>query len=81
MHRLIEKLQKLPQKFPSIIDDAGKPAPADVEFGFLKGKLQLFQLRPFLQNHEVQGMDYLINMDKSLHGKSHIKVDMSGVPK
>ena len=52
-----------------------------MEFGFLNGELQLFQLRPFLQNHSVQGKGYLVNMDKALHGTADIKVDMTGVPK
>ena len=78
--QMIQFAKELPQKFPSIVDDAGKPAPADVEFGFLNGELHLFQLRPFLQNHTVQGKSYLVNMDKALHGTADIKVDMTGVP-
>jgi hypothetical protein len=79
--QLIQFSKELPQKFPSIVDDAGKPAPADVEFGFLNGELHLFQLRPFLQNHTVQGKSYLVNMDKALHGTADISVDMRGVAK
>lgn len=78
--QMIQFAKELPEKFPSIVDDAGNPAPADVEFGFLKGELHLFQLRPFLQNHSVQGTSYLVNMDKALHGTADIKVDMTGVP-
>ena len=79
--QMIEFAKELPQKFPSIVDDAGNPAPADVEFGFLDGELHLFQLRPFLQNHSVQGTAYLVNMDKALHGTADVKVNMTGVPK
>jgi len=78
--QLIQFARELPQKFPSIVDDAGNPAPADVEFGFLDGELHLFQLRPFLQSHKVQGTDYLINMDKALYTTANIRVDMNGVP-
>lgn len=78
--QLIQFAKELPVKFPSIVDDKGQPAPADVEFGFLDGELHLFQLRPFLQSHQVQGTDYLINMDKSLHTTADIRVDMNGVP-
>ena len=79
--QMIQFAEELPKKFPSIVDDAGNPAPADVEFGFLKGKLHLFQLRPFLQNYSVQGTAYLVNMDKALQGTADIKVDMTGVAK
>ena len=79
--QMIQFAKELPVKFPSIVDDEGNPAPADVEFGFVKGELHLFQLRPFLQNHKVQGSAYLVNMDKALRGISNVTVDMTGVPK
>ncbi len=78
--QLIQFARELPDKFPSIVNDAGNPAPADVEFGFVDGALNLFQIRPFLDNQNVQGMAYLINMDKSLNSSSTVKVDMNGVP-
>ena len=46
--QVIEFTRQLPSKFPSITDDEGNTAPADVEFGFVDGQLRLFQLRPFL---------------------------------
>lgn len=79
--QLISFAKGLPKKFPSIVDDQGRPAPADVEFGFLDGKLHLFQLRPFLQNDQVQGLSYLVNMDKALHKNADTKVNMLARPK
>ncbi|RKZ91237.1 MAG: phosphoenolpyruvate synthase, partial [Gammaproteobacteria bacterium] len=79
--QLIVFSKELLVKFPPIVDDKGKRAPADVEFGFLDGKLQLFQLRPFLQSDKAQANQYLIEMDKSLQGTMDRKVDMKGVPK
>ena len=78
--QLIQFAKELPGNFPAIVDDKGNPAPADVEFGFLNGELQLFQLRPFLQSGKVQGSDYLMNMDKALQGKMNQQVNMNGVP-
>ena len=78
--QMIQFARELPIKFPSIVDDQGNPAPADVEFGFVNGELHLFQLRPFLQNHKVQSTSYLVNMDKALRGNSDIMVNMAGVP-
>ena len=78
--QLIAFSKDLLVKFPGIVDDKGTRAPADVEFGFLDGQLQLFQLRPFLQSDQAQANQYLIEMDKSLKGNMDRKVDMKGVP-
>ena len=51
--QLINLAQDLPQRYPSILDAGGNPAPADIEFGFVKGKLQLFQIRPFLESAQA----------------------------
>jgi len=78
--QVIDFAQHLPEKFPSITDDEGNPAPADVEFGFLNGDLRLFQLRPFLDSKMAMGINYLQQMDARLKNTSSIKVDMKGVP-
>jgi hypothetical protein len=80
IQQLIAFSRALPQRFPSITDDQGNPAPADIEFGFLDGKLQLFQLRPFLESRKARGSNYLSNMDQSLQGTLDRTVDMQGVP-
>ncbi len=77
--QLIQFAKELPDTFPSIIDDKGNPAPADVEFGFYNGKLQLFQLRPFLQSRKAQNSSYLVAMDKALQNNIDGLVKMSEV--
>ena len=81
IRQLIEFTNSLPTRFPPIVDDRGNPAPADVEFGFLGGKLQLFQLRPFLESRNARGSQYLATMDKALGDTSGIRVDMNGRPR
>jgi hypothetical protein len=81
VRQLITFAGELPQRFPSILDDTGKPAPADVEFGFLAGKLQLFQIRPFLESRRARGSRYLNRMDSTLDATLSQTVDMRGVPK
>jgi hypothetical protein len=71
---------ELPQKFPPITDDAGRPAAADVEFGFVDGQLRLFQIRPFLESSSAQGNSYLMEMDRSLGVSLDRNVDLTGVP-
>jgi hypothetical protein len=78
--QLVRFAKELPDRFPPITDDQGKPAPADIEFGFLDGKLQLFQLRPFLESRKARGSGYLSDMDKSLQGAMDKTVNMLEVP-
>lgn len=64
--QLIEFAEGLPQRFPTIVDAAGNPAPADIEFGFLKQKLRLFQIRPFLESAQARQNDYLTGLDRDM---------------
>jgi hypothetical protein len=64
--QLIGLARSLPGKYPQLLDAQGRPAPADIEFGFLDGKLMLFQIRPFLQNQAVMRNQYLAQMDVAL---------------
>ncbi len=78
--QLIELAKVLPQRFPSIIDTHGQPAPADIEFGFLDGQLKLFQIRPFLESRQARGNSYLTSLDKSLKDLHSVQVTMSEAP-
>jgi hypothetical protein len=80
IEQLIRFAKALPQRFPAIADDRGNPAPADVEFGFIDGKLRLFQIRPFLESREARGSEYLSRMDEALNGGAGGMVDMRQVP-
>ena len=75
--QLIQFAKEIPNTFPLIVDDEGNTAAADVEFGFYKGKLQLFQLRPFLHSKKAKSNSYLISMDKALHGYMDRLVSMT----
>ncbi len=78
--QLITLAKQLPDRFPPIVDDDGNPAPADIEFGFLDGKLQLFQLRPFLESRDNRGGAYLRDMDSALKQRLDKNVNMKEVP-
>jgi hypothetical protein len=80
IQQLREFARSLPQRFPPITDDAGNPAPADVEFGFLDGQLRLFQLRPFLDSATVGRNSYLQQMDARSGLDLQRRVDMAGRP-
>ena len=64
--QLVKLARDLPKRYPAIVDDAGKPAPADIEFGFVQGKLALFQLRPFLESGAARQNVYLAQMDREM---------------
>jgi hypothetical protein len=80
IRQLITLARELPRQFPAITDDAGTPAPADIEFGFLNGRLQLFQLRPFLESRQARGNSYLNQMDQSLAASLNSNVNLLEVP-
>ena len=64
--QLIELARELPQRYPYIVDAAGNPAPADIEFGFVKDRLQLFQIRPFLESAQARSNEYLNALDQEM---------------
>lgn len=68
---------ELPVRFPPITNDAGQPAAADVEFGFVDGRLRLFQIRPFLESRSARGNAYLVEMDRALTSalKREVRLD------
>ena len=80
IEQLIRFARELPERFPPITDEQGHPAPADVEFGFLNGELQLFQLRPFLESRRAQGTDYLAGMDAARQDDLNRTVNMQEIP-
>ena len=80
IRQLIEVSGEIPRKFPPITDEQGRPAPADVEFAFVDGKLQLLQIRPFLESRKARGSSYLRAMDRSVRQRGASIVNMTEVP-
>jgi len=72
--------EELPARFPPITDDAGNPAAADVEFGFVDGQLRLFQIRPFLESRSARGNALLVNMDQALASAMEREVNLEEIP-
>ncbi len=78
--QLIELARELPRRFPGIVDAAGNPAPADIEFGFLKGQLRLFQLRPFLESARARSSGFLHTMDQDVRKQTNTRVSLHAIP-
>jgi hypothetical protein len=81
IRQLIGISTEIPEKFPPIVDDQGRPAPADIEFAFVDGKLQLLQIRPFLESRKAKGSGYLMRMDEGLTASRGKTVNLNEVPR
>jgi phosphoenolpyruvate synthase/pyruvate phosphate dikinase len=77
---LINFAGSVPDRFPRFKDTAGQPVPADIEFGFYKNKLVLFQVRPFLESSRARQSLYLNRLDQHLINKQSITIDLDGIP-
>lgn len=70
---------QLPARFP-LRDAEGHPLPADVEFGFIEGRLALFQIRPYQQSREARRNRFLLDLDRPLREREGQRVHLGGQP-
>ena len=77
---LITLAVELPRRFPAIVDANGVATPADIEFGFLDGRLMLFQIRPFLESASAQSSAYLKELDRGMRDLESMSVNMTEIP-
>ena len=77
---LAEFAREVPRAYPELHDDQGKTTPADVEFGFVAGKLMLQQIRPFLQNRAAASQGHLAKMDQGLRERDGKRVPLDERP-
>lgn len=78
--KLAQFARRLPKEYVELHDDQGHATPADIEFGFVNGRLMLQQIRPFLQNRSASRQTYLQKMDAQLRKNDSIKVDLEDRP-
>ncbi len=79
--QLVALAHALPGRFPPLLDATGQPAPADIEFGFYNGQLQLFQIRPFVRNAAALRNRVLADMDRAGEAQRILQsVDMHAIP-
>ena len=78
--QLIRLAQDLPRRWPYILDTDGNPIQADIEFGFSKSKLQLFQIRPFLESIQARSNDYLNSLDQDMSSQLDRTVKLEDKP-
>jgi hypothetical protein len=77
---LVDFARALPQTYPPLLDGDGRAVPADIEFGFVAGRLMLFQIRPFLDSAAARHNRYLTQMDAGLRESAALRVDLGAIP-
>ncbi len=80
IRQLIDLARELPRWFSSLPGTRREPESADVEFGFLDGKLSLFQIRPFVDNSAASKNSYLLSMDASAARTEKLPVRLAQKP-
>jgi hypothetical protein len=78
--KLVQLAAELPQRFPLIQDAQGRPAPTDIEFGFVQGRLVLFQVRPFLESARARQNLFLNRIDEAVKLQAPRTVDLNEIP-
>jgi hypothetical protein len=78
--QLVEFARELPDRMPALQGEHGRTLPADVEFGFVKGKLALFQIRPLVDSPVARRNAFLASLDWRLQGRDERMIDLAQVP-
>lgn len=65
------------RKYPPEMAPDGTKLPWDIEFGFERGSLRLFQIRPLARFREIQTLERLSRLDA---GSSPVEVSLDGQP-
>jgi hypothetical protein len=77
---LMNFARMVPERFPKLQDAQGQPVPADIEFGFYRNRLMLFQIRPFLESIKAQQNLFLNNLDSRLQQHHPKRVNLDEIP-
>jgi phosphohistidine swiveling domain-containing protein len=80
IRQLLAFVERLPGWFVNLPEAERAEAVADVEFGFVDGKLYLFQIRPFVQSKGAERSSYLRSLDAGLDTTAGRMIDMNGRP-
>jgi phosphoenolpyruvate synthase/pyruvate phosphate dikinase len=64
LERLVTAAQRINEVFVPEKGAQGEPLPWDIEYGFVKGHLYLFQTRPFVGNSDLRNLPALAALDQ-----------------
>ncbi len=77
---LMNFAHSVPQRFPKLLGADGQPVPADIEFGFYRNELVLFQIRPFLDSVRARQNLFLSRLDQALKEKQTLTINLETIP-
>jgi phosphoenolpyruvate synthase/pyruvate phosphate dikinase len=77
---LMKFAESVPQRFPKLLGVDGQPVPADIEFGFYRNRLVLFQIRPFLDSIRARQNLFLNRLDQALEKDHGRTVNLETIP-
>ncbi|MNC94198.1 hypothetical protein D3C83_109920 [compost metagenome] len=70
-------VQQIEQKYPPAFSESGDKLPWDIEFGFVGGKLQLFQIRPLVRYSEFKTLGALAALEGESRPLEMVRMDGS----
>ncbi len=73
----IKRLVTFSDELPRWFTDDSSEVVADVEFGFIDGKLILFQIRPFVESKSAQGNQFLNELDQQLKKTATLSINLT----
>jgi phosphoenolpyruvate synthase/pyruvate phosphate dikinase len=79
IQQLVQLAKQINENFPQY-DTSGHQSAADIEFGFEKGLLRLFQVRPYSRSQRARNNQYLISLDRGLKERAQQSVKLTEVP-
>jgi hypothetical protein len=80
IRHLIDFARTVPERFPKLHNAQGQPVPADIEFGFYRNRLMLFQIRPFLESVRARQNLFLNDLDGRLQQNPPQRINLDEVP-
>jgi hypothetical protein len=78
--QLVVFARSVPKRFPRMTNIRGEAVPADIEFGFYRQQLALFQIRPFLESDRARRNLYLSQLDQPLKERYQRTIEMKQIP-
>lgn len=66
LKQVVNAAKIIEKEFEPAVSSDGRRLPWDIEFGFVDGKLSLFQARPFVGNSDIRNLPALAALDEDL---------------
>jgi hypothetical protein len=70
-----EMVAEVKARYPVAKSSTGEPLPWDIEFGFEKGQLRLFQIRPLVRYQQMETLDVLRSLESGPAPRGTVPLD------